>query len=79
MDEIKNNQSKQNELQEYINRENEKDIEELYQHAKVANEEMGDIKTRLTVVEDRVITAVKQNWFIITLIIAEAIAIILKR
>lgn len=66
------------ELQKHINKETRDDIGRLYNHAEIANQEMGVIKVRLAVVEDKVITAVRQNWAIIALIIAAAIAVIFK-
>ena len=39
------------ENQEYINRDVQEDIKALYDHAKVANEEMGGVKVHLAALE----------------------------
>jgi len=61
-------------LQSHLNKDVREDIEKLYDHAKIANGEMGDIKISL----ERVVTDVgwllKYHWIIATAAIGGLIA-----
>ena len=54
-----------NELQDHINDENKKDIDQLYKHADVANREMGTVKVDLAQVKSDVSWLVKTYWVIL--------------
>lgn len=51
---MKREQLETNAKQEIINQEINKDIDELYDHAKIANGEMGDIKVEMGIVKNEI-------------------------
>lgn len=73
-------------LQKHINAEVKQDIEHLYNHADIANKEMGTIKTDIAVLKSEFVEMKKsiksvdsKQWAIIVLIVTAAVAIILSR
>lgn len=66
-------------LQRHINKEVQDDIKNLYNHAEVANKEMGIIKTDIAVLKEEIRFIVKQNWVIIAAIIGLALKVILNK
>ena len=56
----------------------QKDIEKLYDHARVANEELGAVKTTLEVVKNDVAWLKKGFWWIVGGSLTTAIATILN-
>ena len=69
------------ESQEYINNDVQKDIDTLYDHAKVANEEMGKVQIHLSALEtdmkwvkDTVTKVDTRTWIILTSILIGIVA-----
>lgn len=58
-----------NELQTHVNEEVKKDIDALYDHAKIANEEMGVIKTDIAWIKPIVKKLDDRTWYILSAII----------
>ena len=54
----------------------QEDIEKLYDHAKIANEEMGVIKTEITWIKDSLTKVETRSWYILATIIMGFLATI---
>ena len=65
------------ELQKHINKETEKNIEKLYDHAEVANREMGAVKTDMEWVKKNLKKLDNRTWWILGTIILGIIVQIL--
>jgi hypothetical protein len=61
-----------------LQEENAKDIEKLYDHARIANEEMGVIKNDIAWIKEMVEKIDAKFWWIITAIIAGVVIPLIK-
>ena len=65
-------------LQEHINEDTKDKIQVLFNHAEVANREMGDVKTTLGIVQSDIAWLKKQSWAMISVMVMILIKLFIK-